>query len=84
MMIKNFIKKLFGGSKELETKEGVVKFFNAKKGFGFIIINDSNEEIFVHTTNLVDKIREKNKVSFNIEKGKKGPIATNVRVIKKS
>lgn len=83
-MIRNLINKLFGGNKELETKEGIVKFFNAKKGFGFIIINDSNEEIFVHTTNLVDKIREKNKVTFNVEKGKKGPIATNVCVIKKS
>ncbi|WP_179334938.1 cold-shock protein [Winogradskyella costae] len=81
-MIRNFINKLFNLNKESETKEGVVKFFNAKKGFGFITINDSKEEIFVHTTNVVGKIREKNKVTFNIEKGKKGLVATNVRVIK--
>ncbi|REG86225.1 cold-shock protein [Winogradskyella sediminis] len=82
-MIRSFINKLFNLNKVSETKEGTVKFFNAKKGFGFIILKDSKEEIFVHTTNLVDKIREKNKVTFNIEKGKKGLIATNVRVIKK-
>ncbi|EPR70362.1 cold shock protein [Winogradskyella psychrotolerans RS-3] len=81
-MIRNFINKLFNLNKENETKEGTVKFFNAKKGFGFITINDSQEEIFVHTTNVVGKIREKNKVTFNIEKGKKGLVATNVRVIK--
>ncbi|REE25945.1 cold-shock protein [Winogradskyella pacifica] len=81
-MIRNFINKLFNLNKESETKEGVVKFFNAKKGFGFITLDDSKEEIFVHTTNVVGKIREKNKVTFNIEKGKKGLIATNVRVVK--
>ena len=82
-MIRNFLNKLFNSNKEKETKEGTVKFFNAKKGFGFITVKDSNEEIFVHTTNLVDKIREKNKVTFNIEKGEKGRIATNVKVVKK-
>ncbi|MEN8887231.1 MAG: cold shock domain-containing protein, partial [Winogradskyella sp.] len=58
-------------------------FFNYKKGFGFITLKDSEEEIFVHTTNLIDKIKENNKVTFNIEKSEKGPVATNVRVIKK-
>lgn len=81
-MIRNFINKLFNLNKESESKEGTVKFFNAKKGFGFITLDDSQEEIFVHTTNVVGKIREKNKVTFNIEKGKKGLIATNVRVVK--
>jgi CspA family cold shock protein len=82
-MIKNFINKLFGSSKSSDTNEGTVKFFNSRKGFGFITLKDSEEEIFVHTTNLIDKIRDKNKVTFNIEKSDKGPIATNVRVIKK-
>ncbi|MBU2929339.1 cold-shock protein [Winogradskyella psychrotolerans] len=82
MMIRNFINKLFNLNKVSETKEGTVKFFNAKKGFGFITLKDSKDEIFVHTTNVVGKIREKNKVTFNIEKGKKGLVATNVRVIK--
>lgn len=81
-MIKNFINKLFNTKKETISNEGTVKFFNYKKGYGFITVKDSGEEIFVHTKNLIDKIREKNKVTFNIEKSEKGPIATNVRVIK--
>ncbi|MDG1730830.1 MAG: cold shock domain-containing protein [Algibacter sp.] len=82
-MIKNFINKLFNRSKETDTKTGKVKFFNYKKGYGFITVKDSNEEIFVHTKNIIDKIREKDHVTFKIEKSPKGPIATNVRVVKK-
>lgn len=82
-MLKNFINKLFNLNKESNLKEGRVKFFNYKKGYGFITVKDSGEEIFVHTKNLIDKIKDKNKVTFNIEKSPKGPIATNVRVIKK-
>lgn len=84
----NFIKKLFSSSEEVTSKrgkgtnEGTVKFFNYKKGYGFITVSGSGEEIFVHTKNVIDKIRDKNKVTFNIEKSDKGPIATNVRVIK--
>lgn len=81
-MIRNFINKLFSLNKETKSKEGTVKFFNYKKGYGFITVKDSEQEIFVHTKNLLDKIKEKNKVTFNIEKSSKGPIATNVRVIK--
>ena len=40
-MILDFIKRLFNSDKVSGTKEGTVKFFNAKKGFGFIIINDT-------------------------------------------
>ena len=84
----NFIKKLFSSNKEASpkqgkgTNEGTVKFFNYKKGYGFITVSGSGDEIFVHTKNVIDKIRDKNKVSFNIEESEKGPIATNVRVIK--
>jgi len=82
-MIIDFIKRLFGSNKGTGSKEGTVKFFNYKKGFGFITLKDSEEEIFVHTTNLIDKIRDNNTVTFDIEKSEKGPIATNVRVVKK-
>ncbi|WP_317166926.1 cold shock domain-containing protein [Winogradskyella schleiferi] len=82
-MFKNLINKLFNSNKTNGIQEGTVKFFNFKKGFGFITLKDSEEEIFVHKSNLVDKIRDKNRVTFNIEQSDKGPIATNVRVIKK-
>jgi cold shock protein len=62
-------------------KEGTVKFFNNTKGFGFIKPSDSNEDIFVHETGLIDEIRENDKVEFEVERGKKGLNAINVKVI---
>lgn len=82
-MILKFIKNLFNLNKSNETKEGIVKFFNNKKGFGFITVNDSDQEIFAHSSNLIDKIRENDKVTFSIEKGEKGLIAVDVRRIAK-
>jgi len=62
-------------------QEGTVKFFNDAKGFGFITVTETGNEIFVHTSNLIDDIRENDKVSFKIEQGQKGLMATNVRRI---
>lgn len=82
-MFKNFINNLFSSKKDSVQKEGVVKFFNRTKGFGFITVNDTNEEIFVHKSNLIDKIRDRDHVTFGIEESDKGPTATNVKVVKK-
>jgi len=62
-------------------KEGTVKFFNAQKGFGFISQNDNRNEIFVHTTGLIDEIRDNDLVAYDVEEGRKGPNAINVKVI---
>ncbi|MCC8424061.1 MULTISPECIES: cold-shock protein [unclassified Mucilaginibacter] len=62
-------------------KEGTVKFFNTEKGFGFISQSNDRSDVFVHSTGLIDEIRENDKVSFDIEDGKKGPSAVNVKVI---
>ncbi|KGO07920.1 cold-shock protein [Dokdonia donghaensis DSW-1] len=64
-------------------KEGKVKFFNTKKGFGFIAIDNSDEEVFVHTTNVTGRLRENDKVTFEVEDGEKGPSAVNVKRVKK-
>jgi cold shock protein len=62
-------------------KEGTVKFFNSQKGFGFISQSDSRTDVFVHSSGLIDEIRENDKVQFDVEQGKKGPNAINVKVI---
>ena len=61
--------------------QGTVKFFNETKGFGFIKPDDSGEDIFVHSSGLIDEIRENDKVEYDMEKGKKGMNAVNVKVI---
>jgi CspA family cold shock protein len=60
-------------------KTGTVKFFNVSKGFGFIVVDGSNQEVFVHVTGLVDQIRDGDKVTFEEQEGKKGLNAVNVR-----
>jgi cold shock protein len=62
-------------------KEGTVKFFNNQKGFGFISQNDDRNEIFVHVTGLIDDIRENDRVAYDVEDGRKGLNAINVKVI---
>ena len=59
---------------------GTVKFFNETKGFGFIKVDGSDEEIFVHVSGLQDEIRQDDQVTFDVERGKKGMNAVNVRL----
>jgi len=61
--------------------EGTVKFFNESKGFGFISEDESSKEYFVHVSGLVDEIREGDTVEFDLEEGRKGLNATNVKVL---
>lgn len=62
-------------------QEGKVKFFNETKGFGFITPNEGREDIFVHSSGLIDRIQENDNVQFETERGKKGINAVNVKVI---
>ena len=62
-------------------KTGTVKFFNVTKGFGFITVDGTGEEVFVHKTDVNGTIRENDAVEFEIQKGKKGLNAVDVRVI---
>ncbi|MBK7761843.1 MAG: cold shock domain-containing protein [Bacteroidetes bacterium] len=59
--------------------KGTVKFFNEAKGFGFIK-DENGKEIFVHASGLTEDIRENDEVTYEVQDGKKGENAVNVRI----
>ena len=65
-------------------EKGTVKWFNDKKGFGFIEKEDGSD-VFVHHSSInatgFKSLKEGDKVTFSVEQGKKGPAAVNVTVI---
>ena len=61
-------------------KKGTVKFYNESKGFGFIKDSESSKEYFVHSIGLKDNIGENDEVTFDLEEGKKGLNAVNVKL----
>jgi len=62
---------------------GTVKWFDAKKGFGFITPDDGTEDVFVHHTNIEGQgfktLNNGQAVEYEVGEGRKGPQATNVR-----
>ncbi len=61
-------------------KKGTVKFFNNSKGYGFISEEESKNEYFVHISGIIDEINEGDEVEFELEEGKKGLNAVNVKL----
>ncbi len=61
-------------------KTGKVKFFNASKGFGFIIDDETGNDYFVHVSGLIDEIRDEDQVTFELKEGKKGLNAVDVKL----
>jgi CspA family cold shock protein len=61
---------------------GTVKFFNEAKGYGFIVEDDTNRDIFVNVTGLGGlTIRENDQVEYEVVEGKKGLNAVQVKKI---
>jgi len=58
---------------------GTVKFFNESKGYGFIVSDETKKEVFVHHSGLIDKVRENDKVEYEVTEGRKGLNAVNVK-----
>jgi len=61
--------------------KGTVKFFNGTKGFGFITEEGVDKDHFVHVSGLIDEINEGDEVEFELEEGKRGMNAVNVKVV---
>jgi len=64
---------------------GTVKWFNNKKGFGFISRGDGQRDVFVHYSAIQQDgfrtLEEGDRVQFNVEEGEKGPSAVDVQRI---
>jgi cold shock protein len=76
------MKSLSGNHRNNRTmKKGTVKFFNSERGFGFIKVDGTGEEVFVHKTDINGTIQENDTVEFEMQEGKKGLNAVNVTVI---
>jgi cold shock protein len=64
---------------------GIVKWFNESKGYGFIQQEDGGPDVFVHHSGInasgFKSLCEGDKVNFEIEQGKKGPAAINVNIL---
>ena len=72
------------GVKEDEdpVRRGVVSFYNDSKGFGFIKDMETKQDVFVHANNVIGEIKEGNMVTFEVERGQRGPTAVRVQISK--
>ena len=65
---------------------GKVKWFDAKKGWGFIVADDGSEEIFAHFSNIKSDgfktLEDGEAVEFEVQRGDKGLYATNIMKVK--
>ena len=63
--------------------QGIVKWFNAEKGFGFIAQEGGGDDVFVHFSAIempgYKSLEENQRVEFEVTQGPKGPQAENVR-----
>ena len=69
----------------MSTLKGQVKWFNFRKGFGFIEREDKEKDVFVHITAVkaagIKTLQENDKLEFTLEDGPKGPSAVNLKKI---
>ncbi|MET9607385.1 cold-shock protein [Streptomyces sp. NPDC006512] len=66
-------------------QQGVVKWFNGEKGFGFIAVDGGGPDVFVHYSSIqgagFKELQENQRVEFEVTQGTRGPQADQVRVL---
>lgn len=67
----------------METRKGKVKFYIDEKLFGFLIDEESGEEIYIPVSGLIDEIKKNDLVAYRQANTEKGIEAIDVRVLKK-
>ncbi len=69
----------------MSTLKGTVKWFNGKKGYGFIAREDGEKDVFVHASAVREAglrfLEENQKLEFSVEDGEKGPSAVGLKKI---
>ncbi len=76
------IKSLFSSEEGSEEKIGKIKFFNRRRGYGFIESESLEKDVFVHVTDLEDYVSKGDHVTFEVQPSDKGLEAKNVRLKK--
>lgn len=70
----------------MSKSNGIVKWFNSEKGFGFITPANGGKDLFVHFSGIVGEnfrtLNEGDKVEFNVQDSQRGPAAVDVQVIR--
>ncbi len=61
--------------------QGIVKWFDPTKGFGFIAPSDGSKDIFVHKNDIPEGLRDGDRVEFEVAPEAKGPKAKNVKLL---
>ena len=70
-------------STEEPLRRGVVKFYIDEKLYGFLIDEETQEEVYVPVAGLIDEIKKNSFVTYKMSQGNNGNEAIEVRVLKK-
>jgi CspA family cold shock protein len=62
---------------------GIVKYYNTERAYGFITDKSTSIDYFVHVSGLIDPIKMKDEVTFELKENDRGYLATNVRTVNK-